>query len=125
MGDARFVYGFIRGGKYRKDPRLALTSDDIVNTAVFQNKAMKCKLHLKVVNADKALMIQRTNAHMQQRSSGGSATDKPTEAVPIPSARELQPDEEWVTITSGDERPMSTQQVEKARWTSGDGIWYI
>lgn len=124
MGDARFVYGFIRGGKPRT--RFLRNRDHlIIFTAVFQNKAMKCKLHLKVVTADKALMIQQTNAHMQQRASEGSAADKPTEAVPIPSARELHPDEEWVTITSGDERPMNARELEKARWTPGDGIWYI
>jgi hypothetical protein len=93
--------------------------------AVFQNKAMKCKLHLKVVNADKALMIQHTNAHMQHRASQGPATDAPTEAVPIPSPRELEPDEQWVTITSGDAKPMDARELEKARWSAGDGIWYI
>ena len=125
MGDARFVYGFIRGGKYSDSLSQRWRSNNKRSAVVYQNKGMKCRLHLKVVNADKALMIQRTNAHLQHRSTEAPVTDKPTEAVPIPSARELQPDEEWVTITSGNEQPMTAQQVEKARWTSGDGIWYI
>lgn len=97
----------------------------MVDPKVFQNKAMKCRLHLKVVNADKALMIQHTNAHMQHCATQGPATDAQTEAVPIPSPRDLEPDDEWVTITSGDVKAMTARQLEKARWSAEDGIWYI
>jgi hypothetical protein len=85
---------------------------------------MKCRLHLKVANADKALMIQNTNARSQQGASSASP-DEPTEGVVVPPPRDLQPDEEWVTIVSGEETPMTAGDMEKAKWKQGDGIWYI
>lgn len=87
---------------------------------------MKCRLHLKVVNADKGLMIQNTNAHIQQYAKDlNTCLDESTEAVVIPPARDLQPDDEWVTIVSGEETPMRARDLEKAKWKQGNGIWYI
>lgn len=85
---------------------------------------MKCRLHLKVVNADKALMIQNTNAKSQQAAST-TRSDEPTEGVVVTPPRDLQPDDEWVTIVSGEETPMTAGELEKAKWKQGDGIWYI
>lgn len=87
---------------------------------------MKCRLHLKVANSDKALMIQNTNAKSQEAGNSSSiGPDTPTEAVLVPPPRDLEPDEEWITIVSGQETPMTAGDLEKAKWKHGDGIWYI
>ncbi|KAJ9094054.1 hypothetical protein QFC21_006155 [Naganishia friedmannii] len=104
MGDARFIYGFIRGGKL-----------DETNG-----------LHLKVVNGDKALMIKQSTAHRErQRSQTNTTGDSQTEAVVIPPPRNLDPNDDWVTITSGETKRMTLRDLEKANWKQGDGIWYI
>jgi hypothetical protein len=107
--------------------RDALGNEIAKNLAsVFQNKAMKCRLHLKVVNSDKALMIQNTNVNSQERTNGSTTSpDAPTEGVVVPPPRDLQPDAEWITIVSGEGTPMSAGDLEKAKWKEGDGIWYI
>lgn len=93
---------------------------------VFQNKSMKCRLHLRVVNADKSLMIRQSKAHrVLSESLLNTTRDAPTEAVMIPPPRDLIPDDDWVTITSGETKPMKPQDLEKANWKQGDGIWYI
>jgi hypothetical protein len=86
---------------------------------------MKCRLHLKVVNADKALMVQQSNAHRERHRTRTSTGDAPTEAVVIPPPRNLDLDDTWVTITSGETEPMTSRDLEKANWKQGDGIWYI
>jgi hypothetical protein len=105
-----------------------ITKEGITNLPpiVFQNKPMKCRLHLNVVNADKALMVQQSTTHREsRRSKANTIKDAPTEAVVIPPARNLDPDNDWVTITSGETKPMTSHDLEKARWKQGDGIWYI
>lgn len=134
MGDARFVYGFLRG--------------------IIWNSPMKCRISMKVVNADKGLMIKRVKESRHSRystspiSSPGHGNPDPC-GVPskakenldessvdesLPPIRELVPDDEWIVLESGtkygggQKDTLGVQEgavTKKGSWKDGEGILYI
>lgn len=112
---------------------------------------MKCKISIKVDTADKGLMVQRLNAsrHARRSKTGTNVHPSPPsdlqvgddetvdEDQPLPPARHLEPDDQWIVLESGTQygtgqKDMTTtggagSSVVPARgsWKDGEGIIYV
>lgn len=112
---------------------------------------MKCRISIKVDTADKGLMIQRLNASRHSRATktglnvhGPPASEQQKgddraddDEEPLPPARQLTPDAEWIVLESGTQYGTGQKDLtttggsgsgvapSKGSWKEGEGIIYV